>query len=343
MALAPGIQSEFLQKHMIARPRNAHLITVITVSLALIGQTLIVSAGPQDQPGQNPPKPVFSASVARVPISAVVTDSKNRRVQTLKREEFEVFENGAPRPIVDFSVNDREPIALALLFDTSGSMALGSSLPDSKAIVHHVLGWLEPQVDEVALFTFARRLYEEVPFTKNPETIKRALSEVEPVGSTSLYDAIGAVATVLGRQPARRQGIVVVTDGLDNSSAMTPQQVSAAAASIDVPVYILASVAPMNRPEYSLPVTSSMLPLATLADLSAWTGGTTTFVSAPAHASLAARQLVSDLRHQYILAIAAANAPGWYSLRVSAKRGKLNVRTRSGYLARTGQSGASSR
>ena len=335
MALAPGIQSQRLQKHMIARPHNALLLTV---PLALVGQTLLVSAGPQDQP-----KPIFSATVARVPISAVVTDSKNRRVQSLKREEFEVFENGAPRAILDFSVNEREPIALALLFDTSGSMAIGSSLTDSKSIVHHVLEWLEPQLDEVALYTFSRRLYEEVPFTKNPEAINRALSGVEAVGSTSLYDAIGEVAAVLERQPARRQGIVVVTDGIDNSSAMTPQQVSAAAASIDVPVYILASVAPLNRPEYSLPVTSSMLPYGTLADLSAWTGGTTTFVSAPAHASLAARQLVSDLRHQYILAIAASTEPGWYSLRVHARHGKLNVRTRSGYLARAGRSGTSSR
>ena len=335
MALAPGIQSQLPQKHMIARPHNALLITV---SLALIGQTLLVSAGGQDQP-----KPVFSATVARVPISAVVTDSKNRRVQKLKREEFEVFENGAKRTILDFSVNEREPIALAVLFDTSGSMALGSTLTDSKAIVHHVLEWLQPQVDEVALFTFSRRLYEEVPFTKDPSAISHALSSVEPVGSTSLYDAIGQVASVLERQPARRQGIVVVTDGLDNSSAMTPQQVSAAAASIDVPVYILASVAPMNRPHYSLPVTSAMLPYASLSDLSAWTGGTTTFVSAPAHASLAARQLVSDLRHQYILAIAAATQPGWYSLRVHARHGKLNVRTRSGYFARMGRSGTSSR
>ena len=70
-------------------------------------------------------KPTFTATVARVPISAVVTDSKHRRIQTLTREEFEVLENGAPRAILDFSVNERAPISLALLFDTSGSMAVG--------------------------------------------------------------------------------------------------------------------------------------------------------------------------------------------------------------------------
>jgi Ca-activated chloride channel homolog len=302
---------------------------LLIVSLALGGPAWLVAAAQQDAP-----KPTFSATVARVPISAVVTDSKNRRVQTLTREEFEVLENGTPRAIVDFSVNERAPIALALLFDTSGSMAVGSSLADAKSIVRHVLGWIDPQTDEVALFTFSRGLREEVPFTSNTDEIGRALSHVEPVGSTSLYDAINEVASALGNRPSRRQAVVVVTDGIDTSSAMTAAEVSAAAASIDVPVYILAAVAPLTRPEQSDPIPPITLPAATLADLASWTGGTTTFVSAPAHASVAARQLVSDLRHQYVLAIAAASEPGWYSLRVNARHGKLHVRSRSGYVTR---------
>ncbi|HYN08908.1 MAG TPA: VWA domain-containing protein [Vicinamibacterales bacterium] len=300
------------------------------VSLAVVGPALLVAAAQQD------PKPTFTATVARVPISAVVTDSKNRRVQTLTREEFEVLENGTPRAIVDFSVNERAPIALALLFDTSGSMAVGSSLADAKSIVRHVLGWVDPQTDEVALFTFSRGLREEVPFTSDTDKIGRALSHVEPLGSTSLYDAINEVASVLGNRPARRQAVVVVTDGIDTSSAMTASEVSAAAASIDVPVYILAAVASLTRPAESDPIPPITLPAGTLADLASWTGGTTTLVSAPAHASIAARQLVSDLRHQYVLAIAAATEPGWYSLRVNARHGKLNVRSRTGYLARPG-------
>lgn len=321
-----GQSVEIRYKLMTVRPRNSILLIV---SLAMAGQTLLVSSGQQETK-----QPTFTATVARVPISAVVTDSKHRRIQTLKREEFEVLENGTPRAIVDFSVNERAPISLALLFDTSGSMAVGSSLTDAKSIVHHLLEWIDPKADEVALFTFSKRLYQDVPFTADARAIDRALSEVEPLGSTSLYDAIGKVAAVLERRPAKRQGIVVVTDGIDTSSIMTPEAVSAAAASIDVPVYILAAVAPMTRPEHSVPVLPITLPSASLADLAQWTGGTTTFVSAPAHASVAARQLVSDLRHQYVLAIAASPEPGWYSLRVNVKQGKLNVRSRSGYMAR---------
>jgi hypothetical protein len=226
---------------MSARPLNR---LAVIVSLAVAGPTLLASPQPPQDP-QDPqdPKPTFTATVARVPISAVVTDSKNRRVRTLTRDEFEVFENGEPRTIVDFSVNERAPIAIALLFDTSGSMAVGSSLTDAKSIVHHLLEWIEPKTDEVALFTFSKRLRQDVGFTADSHAIGRALSGVEPLGSTSLYDAIGEVARVLERRPAARQGIVVVTDGIDTSSVLTPPEVSAAAAAIDVPVYILAAVA----------------------------------------------------------------------------------------------------
>ena len=115
--------------------------------------------------------------------------------------------------------------------------------------------------DEAALFTFSTRLREEVPFTSSTSEIDRALGEIKPLGMTSLYDAIGATAAVLATRPARRQAVVVVTDGIDNGSALTPDAVSAAAAAIDVPVYILAAVAPLNRPEHSVPLSPILLSL----------------------------------------------------------------------------------
>ena len=56
-------------------------------------------------------------------------------------------------------------------------------------------------------------------------------------------------------------------------------------------------------------------------------------VSTPAHASQAARELMTELRHQYLLAFEAAKAPGWYELDVRTRRRELTVRARSGYFA----------
>ncbi len=56
-------------------------------------------------------------------------------------------------------------------------------------------------------------------------------------------------------------------------------------------------------------------------------------VSAPAHTSVAARQIVSELRHQYLLAFEASPNPGWRSLEVKARNRDLVVRARSGYTS----------
>jgi hypothetical protein len=75
-----------------------------------------------------------------------------------------------------------------------------------------------------------------------------------------------------------------------------------------------------------------------LRDLAHWTGGELFTMSAPAQTSLAARQIVSELRHQYLLAFEASPRPGWRSLEIKARSRDLTVRARSGYTAGGGRS-----
>ncbi len=71
-----------------------------------------------------------------------------------------------------------------------------------------------------------------------------------------------------------------------------------------------------------------------LPDLSRWTGGEMFVASAPAHASLAARQIVEELRHQYILAFeASAHREGWRPVEIRARDSGLTVRARAGYTS----------
>jgi hypothetical protein len=74
-----------------------------------------------------------------------------------------------------------------------------------------------------------------------------------------------------------------------------------------------------------------------LRDLSQWTGGDLFISSAPAHASVAARQIIDELRHQYLLAFEASPRAGWKSLEVKARQRNLVVRARSGYVAGGGR------
>jgi len=70
-----------------------------------------------------------------------------------------------------------------------------------------------------------------------------------------------------------------------------------------------------------------------LADLANWTGGHVFAVSTPGQRSIAARQIIDELRHQYLIAFESSGNPGWHPLVVRARQKDLVVRARSGYMA----------
>jgi hypothetical protein len=126
---------------------------------------------------------------------------------------------------------------------------------------------------------------------------------------------------------------VVFTDGVDTRSRQTAEQVSAIASGIDIPVYIVAVMSAVDDPRREREGEVGG-PLTNLARL---TGGEFFTTSAPAHASVAARQIVEELRHQYLLAFEASTRPGWRPLEVRARDSDLTVRARAGY--RVGKEG----
>ena len=110
---------------------------------------------------------------------------------------------------------------------------------------------------------------------------------------------------------------------------------SAIASEIDVPVYILGVVPAIDNPTEdtaTMSVERSAL-AGPLADLATWTGGHVFVVSTPGQRSIAARQVIDELRHQYLIAFESSGNPGWHPLVVRARQKDLVVRARSGYMA----------
>jgi VWFA-related protein len=297
---------------------------------------VLLHAGASSAVAQGQPGPaVFRTSVDLVSVAAVVRDGRGRSVRNLSREDFQVLEQGRARRIVDFTVSDQGPVSLAILMDASGSMRVGSQLDAGRRAVQHLLSWVNTDRDEIGLFSFDRDLRHEVPFTTDVTRVRAGLSRLEAVGLTSLYDAIGQTARALADRPSPRRAVIVVTDGLDTSSALTPEAVSMLASAIDVPVYVVAVVSPIDHHGTDQAVTTARGAMVSspLARLAEWTGGELFVTSAPAHASVASRAIVTELRHQYLLAFEASPTRGWYPLEVKTRRGGLTVRTRSGYFA----------
>jgi Ca-activated chloride channel family protein len=281
-----------------------------------------------------PPVATFKSSVALVRISAVVRDHKGRFVQDLTARDFEILDGGQQRAITDFR-RDFSGVSVAVVFDVSGSM--DARLADAREASEHVLRWLEPDRDETAIFTFDTRLQERAPFTTGLTTLPPSMSSVVPFGATSLYDAIAQTAERVGTREGRRRAVVVLTDGGDNASRMKPADVSALASTIDVPIYIFGIVASIDNPSADTRTTTTERSALSgpLADLAAWTGGHVFIASSPAQRSVAARQIVDELRHQYLLAFESSGQPGWHSLVIRARAKDLTVRARSGYLTQS--------
>lgn len=278
---------------------------------------------------QDQERPTFRSRVAVVPITAVVRDSRNRIVKDLRQDDFQVLEQGQPRRILDFSANADGPISVAVLFDTSGSMGFASNLMKGKDVVARVLERIQPHRDEVALFTFHKSLREQVPFTNNSARLHAALADVKPWGVTSLYDAVGEAAKRLSQRAGTRRALVVISDGLDTSSTLSSHEAAMLASAIDVPVYVIAVVSPLEDPAHKLSVVPSNSG-GGLRQLAEFTGGDAYHVSA-VDSSLTADALVNTLRHQYLFAIESSSMPGTYALQVVTNRRGDQVRSRRAY------------
>ncbi|HWI20552.1 MAG TPA: VWA domain-containing protein [Vicinamibacterales bacterium] len=278
----------------------------------------------------------FRAGVDLVTVSATVRDGKGRLVKDLAKKDFEVIDRGEKRAISEFR-SERAPLSLAILFDVSGSMDTADRSTAARFAAYHLLSQLEHGRDEAGLFAFDSRLREVAPFTVDTRALKGALGEVDPFGATSLHDAISAAAERVAARPMARRAVVVLTDGIDTASRLTPAEVSAKAAAIDVPVYIIAVVLPIDDPgsDRATPGARRQAPasIGTIEDLSRWTGGALYYSSSSSSAYQAARAVVDELRHLYLIAFEPGAEPGWHPIEIRTSQKDFVVRTRGGYVA----------
>lgn len=279
--------------------------------------------------------PVFRSVTERVTVAATVRDRRGRPVTNLKLEDFHLLDNGLPRTISDFQ-RDKAPMSLAILADYSGSMDVAAKRDAARDMVRQLVGFLTADQDKVGLFAFDQELKEVAPLKPAPARVLAEMDRLEPWGKTRLFDAIAGTGRKLAESGEGRRAVVVLTDGEDNASQMTPAQVSAIASSIDVPVYILMVVSPLDRVGSSS--TSFIDPqLALMRDgglgnLARWTGGDILVPVKAEDITAAAEQIITELRQQYLLGFEPSRQPGWHPLELRTRQNNLIVRARSGYV-----------
>ena len=291
--------------------------------------------GQVPEPERSAPQITFRSAVELVTVSVSVRDDRGRIVRNLQRQDFEVIDDGRRRDVRDFHVGD-SAISLAVLLDISGSMSVGGNMDRARNAVAVAMRSLGLPTDEAALYTFDSQLQEVVKFTTDLDRIRRVSLEGKPWGQTSLFDAVAHTARMVADRANRHRAVLVITDGVDTASKMKAAEVSGIASSIDVPVYLLTVVNPVDHPggEHGvLQTDGKVAETATLADLARWTGGDMRIASMPEHTIEAISDLFLELRYQYILTFEPGERAGWHPLEIRTRKKNLVVHARSGYTA----------
>jgi len=275
------------------------------------------------------PQATFKSGVDLVSVTAVVRDKKGRVVRTLTPADLVVTDGGSPRRIVEMQSDDQTAASVAFLIDGSGSMRLGAATVSSQQICEMVLSNLRRDRDLAALMSFDTRLLRLREFTQEFDDIRSGLGEVEAFGSTSIYDAIAGSAALVADKTQNRRAVVVITDGADNASTYSPEEVAWIASTIDVPVYVFA-VGESN------PVVAPGEPTGAqqrnaLLELARATGGDYFVASTPSLVTLSTSRLLDELRHQYLIAFEPGLSSGLRRIEIRARNTDFRVRSRKWY------------
>ena len=281
--------------------------------------------------------PRFATSSSLVVLSATAVDRHGRPVQDLGPKDFQIFEEGRLQKIAHFAVGREAAARILLLVDASGSMNGTLKTTSAKMAALQILAALEP-TDQAALAGFDHKYWGVVPFTTDRKKIADAFEELQPFGATALHDALDHAARDLASHGEGRRAVVVITDGVDTASQKTADEVIASSRALDVPIYAVSVLSPLDDPdspmftgrERQAAATAGSVMLARYAELS---GGAAFAVSDFKGLREAATQVVSELKHQYRLGYdPPAGPPRFRRIEVRAVRKGVVVKTRSGYV-----------
>jgi Ca-activated chloride channel homolog len=236
---------------------------------------------------------VYSVEVVLVPV-AVRGETPGER---LPRDRFQLKVDGRPVKIESFENDSGAPLSLIFMQDLSGSMAEPDKVATSRQALDCFLDTAR-KGDELALATFAGgRTEVEVPLTENVGAVREAMELWEPYGTTGLFDAVAMLPEISVGSGGTKRAAVLVTDGVDNASAISPQQAQGLVQAADLPVYVLAL--PSREEDSSPRGTFRYGDL--LAQLAEATGGRYYALEDPAQARRTCAAILGELRHQYVL------------------------------------------
>ena len=331
---------------------------------ALIAATAV--AGAQSQEGFR-----FKSGVDLVNVTATVTDEDGRFVSGLRREDFTVYEDGKLQDVSHFS-NDRVPVSLGIVLDTSGSMS-PEKMSAARSAIDRLIYDLLDKDDELFLVDFSTRVRLRQDWTTDRNLISRAVRETNATGGTAIYDAVSTAIPTAQAGTHVKKALLLISDGNDTNSATSVGSLRQQIRESEVLVYALGIDGSGRRVDVARPPVQIPLPLPfpfpggrrprggfppigggsggggggwpgapgdrvnadALRQITDDTGGRTEIVRGSEGLGPATARIADELSKQYYLGYSSNTERDgqWHSIRVNVRDRRLTVRARRGYVA----------
>jgi Ca-activated chloride channel family protein len=314
------------------------VLSSIFAAPAVKAQNPIPPIAPPDLPAppeQTPQGHRLKADVDLVVLHVTVTDQRGEFVENLDRNEFEVFEDKIQQNVSMFSRDDI-PVTMGLVIDNSGSMREKRAQVNAAAMTF--VQTSNPQ-DEAFVVNFNDEYYLDTDgdFTSDQRNLQDALSRIDTRGSTALYDAVIGSLTHLKKGHKDKRVLLLVTDGDDDASRMSFEDTIKAAEESNATIYTIGVFSADDLKNDKKMVRHSRKVLTELAES---TGGEAYFPANLDDVTPICEQVAHEIRNQYTIGYYPTNSSRdgtFRSVQVRVfppkGRGKVMVRTRTGYYA----------
>ena len=224
-------------------------------------------------------RPVFRVKVDMVVLGFTVTDNKGKYVNGLKPKDFRILEDGIVQRISTFAEGNKPPVQVMddgstqpiitaateggdtkadvrsdafvgtnvfVLFDTSNYMYKGFVYA-SDAIADFVRGL--DRADSIAVYTYSRNLSRASALGRDRADAIMGLRRAVVGDDSALYNALLLTLRDAAKVPGRKV-VIVFSNGPDNASMVSPDDVRAVAEDEGIPIYVI-STSEVNRDQIS--------------------------------------------------------------------------------------------
>jgi len=228
-----------------------------------------------------------------VEIPVTVVNKADQVIEHLDKEVFAVYENGVPQTIAHFETGEA-PISACVVFDSSGSMRdkLHRSIEAVKELLNAAIS-----DDEYCLVRFSNEPELMVKISNGPDSVARAMDRIYPGGFTALLDAIYAGMQEVRNGHNRRKAIILISDGGDNRSLHTRQEIKQLVREADAQIYSIGII----TPEALLVQPEEIVGPSLMENISHQSGGRLFRIHKSDDLPSAISKITVALRHQYVL------------------------------------------